>query len=262
MAGAIPILMYHRVVSEQCPAPDPEEARYGVALDEFTRQLDRMATAGYRGITVRDALAALRRGVLVQNEVALTFDDGNRSDFVHAVPLMVERGFTGTFFVTGNRVGANGGLEPAMIREMAEQGMEIGAHGQTHRFLPWLDDEEHRRELQAPKALLETIIGAPVVVFAPPGGRYSQRTVEVLREANFEAMCTSRFGVNRPGTSPFALRRFPVTDATSPGMFHAMMVGATMPLLPHYVRSGTLHALRRVLGDSAYRRLRSKLIDG
>ena len=41
-----------------------------------------------------------------------------------------------------------------------------------------------------------------------------------------------------------------------------MIEGAKTRLLSQYVRAGTLHAMRRMLGERRYKRLRSKLIDG
>ena len=262
MSRGLPILMYHRVVSDACPAPDPEEARYGVDLHAFASQLDQIREAGYRGVSVAVAMEDLRRGVLPEGAVVLTFDDGNRSDYVHATPLIVERGFSATFFVTGDRVGREDGLDAAMIRDMDARGMEIGAHGQTHRFLSTLDDREHRAELEEPKRILDEITGKATRVFAPPGGRYDRRTVVLLRELSFDAMCTSRFGYNHVSTGAFELRRLPVTRDTPPATFAALIDGAATRLLGDYVRANTLDLMRRVLGERNYARMRSTLLGG
>jgi len=262
MASGLPILMYHRVLSQRCPAPDAEEARYGVDLDAFVRQLDGIASMGYVGVGVQAVLGDLARGEVPERRVVLTFDDGNRSDYEHATPLLEERGFGATFFVTGRRIGRGDGLEEEMIEDMCRRGMEIGAHGQTHRFLSLLDEADHRHEIEAPAVRLAGITGRPVRVFAPPGGRYNRTTLQVLRAMSFDAMCTSRFGYNGAGTDRFALRRMPVTRDTEMRTFTAMVEGAVSKLLPAYLRATALDLARRVLGERNYARLRSTMLGG
>lgn len=260
MLRGLPILMYHRVESDACPVPDPEEARYAVTLEAFTRQLDRVAEAGYRGASVGEVLGGFDRDAAASDGVAITFDDGNRSDFVHAAPLLAERGFTATFFVTGNRIGRADGLEPEMIREMSEQGMEIGGHGMTHRFLTTLNDDEHRSECADIQTKLGDITGRTTTVFAPPGGRYNRRTVDILRDLSFDAMCTSRFGTNSGSEDRFELRRLPVVRTTSDERFDAMIHDTTSKLFGDYVRASMLDMTRRVLGERVYARVRSALL--
>ena len=40
--------------------------------------------------------------------VCLTFDDGNRSDFEHALPMLEQYGYSATFYICGNRIGNRG----------------------------------------------------------------------------------------------------------------------------------------------------------
>jgi hypothetical protein len=103
-----PILMYHRVVSERCPVPgnDPDESRYGVPLEQFERQLDRMEELGLTGVSVRRVHERLETGEPVPSDwVVVTFDDGNASDLIHAAPLLAAHGYDATFYVCGCSVG-------------------------------------------------------------------------------------------------------------------------------------------------------------
>jgi peptidoglycan/xylan/chitin deacetylase (PgdA/CDA1 family) len=229
--------MYHRIVSADCPVPgdDPEEARYAVALDEFRRQMGVIAAAGRRGVSMGMVLDSLdRNGRVPADWVVLTFDDGNRSDYVHALPLVKDSGFSATFFVGGDRIGADGGVEPAMLAEMATDGMEIGSHGMTHRFLTTLDETEEEDELGRSKELLERVSGVEVRVFAPPGGRIGRRGMAALRKLTYSAVCTS----------PRA-------------RFEQFVEAAAPRLLPLYARDRALRLVRRTLGESRYRRIRS-----
>ncbi|MDH3197488.1 MAG: polysaccharide deacetylase family protein [Candidatus Krumholzibacteria bacterium] len=258
--GRFPILMYHRVSSPRCPVPggDREEARYAVSLDGFARQLDAVAAAGCRGVSMETAHARLAAGEAVpRGWVVFTFDDGNRSDYEHARELLSERGFGATFYVCGNRVGADGGLSEAMIRELRADGFHIGAHGMTHRFLTALAAAEEERELEESRDRLAAILGAPVDHFAPPGGRYSGRTLSALRRLGYRAVATSDFGFNPDAGARFVYRRIPVVESTGPERFRRILTRDAMALAPLYARAGLLRAARGLLGEARYRRLRA-----
>jgi peptidoglycan/xylan/chitin deacetylase (PgdA/CDA1 family) len=259
------ILMYHRVVSPDCPIPgnDREEARYAVSLSEFEWQLKRLKDVGLEGVSVRLAHETLAAGYPVpSNQVVLTFDDGNRSDFEHARPLLGELGFSATFFVATGRVGVEGGLEPDMLRAMVGDGLDVGSHGMTHRFLTGLSAEEEEEELRRSKEVLEDLTGAGVEYFAPPGGRIGQRGVAALKRLRYRAVCTSEFGLNDRDKFRFAYKRIPVVASTSRSRFDDFLSGSAARLFPLYVRNGVLRVARGVLGEKWYGKLRSKGVKG
>lgn len=255
--GRFPVLMYHRIESARCPVTEPEERPWAVGRETFERQLDRMSELGRVGVSMADVHDRLAGGGEVPPDwVAITFDDGNRSDHDEAVPLLAIRGFRATFFVCGRRAGSGGELTPEMIRTMRAAGMHIGSHAMTHRFLTSLSGEDEAAELRESRALLESIAGVPVTHFAPPGGRWSSRTARALREAGYTAVSTSVFGFNDPRGARFAYRRLPVVRATSAANFDAMVLGRRERLWPAYARALALKLARGVLGETLYGRAR------
>jgi peptidoglycan/xylan/chitin deacetylase (PgdA/CDA1 family) len=252
--------MYHRIVSQDCPVPegDLEEARYAVDLNEFRWQMQRIFESGRRGVSVRMVHESFARGGCVPSDwVVLTFDDGNLSDFVHAVPTMKELDFSATFFVGGERVGAEGGLAPDMLAQMTADGMDIGSHGMTHRFLTSLSAQEEEEEMVASKGLLERVAGAEVMFYAPPGGRIGRRGIAALRRLTYSAVCTSVFGFNGCAERKFEYRRIPVTAFTPRARFGDFVDAAVPRLASLYARDRVLRLARTVLGESGYRRLRT-----
>jgi len=255
--GRFSALMYHRIVSTLCPAEDPEEARYAVPLESFRAQLDAIASSGARAVSMRDVHDRLDGGGEVPTTwVALTFDDGNHSDFVHARPLLLERGFCASFYVCGNRVGAEGGLERDMLAGMSADGFHIASHGMTHRFLSNLDDGEEAAELEESRDLLSGATGQTVDHFSPPGGRYTARTMVTLKRLGYRAVATSDFGLNQTRGQRFRYRRIPIMNTTSIPRFYKMISGRPARLLPDYARALVLRSLRSALGEAGYRRLR------
>lgn len=103
-------------------------------------------------------------------------------------------------------------LGRAQVRELADQGVEIGGHTVTHPILAAVPDERAQAEILAGKQELETITGRPVTVFAYPNGKpqrdYLTNHVAMVRSAGFELAVTTTNGVATPATDIFQLPRF------------------------------------------------------
>lgn len=264
-AKSFPILMYHRIRSDRCPVPgdDLEESRYAVELAAYQWQMEYLVSKGYRGISVGHAMSLWTEGVIPSvRDVVITFDDGNHSDYEHALPVLQEHGFGATFFIGGDRIGVDGGLTEEMIKDMNTRGMEIGSHGMTHRFLSLLNEDEQRSECEQIHETLGRIIAQPIRYFAPPGGRYDALTISILRDLGYRAVCTSRLGYNAPDADPFELRRIPVMRATTPAMFRGIIERSKRVMLPAYARARTLGFMRSLINENLYKKLRRVLIRG
>lgn len=149
---------------------EPGEAHYWVGVPEFLRILD----------TVADMPG-----------VALSFDDGNRSDVEVALPALVERGLGATFFALAGRLDDPASLDAADLRELRASGMTIGSHGWAH--VPWrgLTDDDGRREFVDARTALAEASGGAVTEVALPLGRYDRETLRRLADAGYDAVYTS-----------------------------------------------------------------------
>jgi peptidoglycan/xylan/chitin deacetylase (PgdA/CDA1 family) len=256
MAGRFPVLMYHRIESAACPVTAPQERRWAVPVATFEEQMRRLGDAGRSGVSMEQVHRTLSAGQPVPpGWVGITFDDGNRSDHRHALPVLVRHGFSATFFVCGERVGHE--LTRDHLRELHAAGMHIGSHAMTHRFMSTLGAAEERDELVGSRRLLEDALGSPVVHFAPPGGRWSGRTRDALKEAGYVAVSTSRYGFNAANTPRFAYCRLPVVSATDWETFEAMAAAQPHRLWKGYARAAVLGAARGILGEKSYAHARA-----
>lgn len=78
--------------------------------------------------------------------------------------LLDERNVTGTFFVVGEVAEA----QPALVREVAARGHEVGLHAYRHVPLTEVEPATFREETARGKAVLEDLAGAEVVGFRAP----------------------------------------------------------------------------------------------
>jgi peptidoglycan/xylan/chitin deacetylase (PgdA/CDA1 family) len=257
-ASGILFLMYHEIESPGRPLSnsDPGYVRYVVKEAELRRQLDAIRAAGFRGVTVGEALENLRRGS--HDCVALTFDDGSETDLLTAAPMLRDAGCNATFFLVVGLLGTASFLNQNQLRELHTAGFEIGSHSMTHRHLADLPDDELREELQSSKGRLEQIIAAPVVHLSCPNGRWSPRVAQIAKEVGYQTISTSRVDWNSSDTDRSNLARLAVMRDTSIEEFSGIIAGAG--LAHHRRKSAILGLAKRTLGNSFYDKLRSMLL--
>ncbi|MBN1212552.1 MAG: polysaccharide deacetylase family protein, partial [candidate division Zixibacteria bacterium] len=107
------------------------------------------------------------------------------------------------------------------IKEMAEFGVQFGAHTCSHINLSHADEELIRREITASKEVIQTRLGREIKGFAypygydPPG--YA-RLIPLLRELGFDYACTSWWGNNPEDTELYLLFRNSLPLIISPAL--------------------------------------------
>jgi len=98
----IPILTYHRF-ADSCTSP------LCVPTRVFDRQMKYLKEHGYSVLTPAELLAFLEyRQGLPKKSVLITMDDGYRSVYNVAYPILKKYGFTATLFIYTDFVGASG----------------------------------------------------------------------------------------------------------------------------------------------------------
>lgn len=100
--------------------------------------------------------------------VILNFDDGRESQFVHAKPILDKFGFKATFYIVCNYVENKPGfMDWKEIKELYDEGNDIGSHSMNHANLSKLSKKEVKFEVGQSKKCLEDH-GIKVTSFAFP----------------------------------------------------------------------------------------------
>lgn len=172
------VLNFHGL-GEPGPAIEQDERPYWVAIERFEAIL---------------AFVAPRA-----EAIAITFDDGNASDVVHALPLLVRHGLKADFFVVSERIGQSGYLSAADILDLRRAGMGIGSHGMRHVKWTSLPDDELALHVSRSLQALSDILAEPMRSVAIPFGAYDRRVLAVLRREGVTRAYTSDRGPVLPG---------------------------------------------------------------
>ena len=255
MTQARVFLMYHEieVPGRALCDSDPGYVRYVVKEDDFRQQISWLKQKNIRGFSVDQALASD-----APDGVVFTFDDGCATDLTVAAPVLRETGFSASFYITLGFLGRPGYMSREQVRELGDQGFDIGCHSMSHPYLSDLSRPELQHEIADAKTQLEQIIGRPVLHFSCPGGRWSALAAKVAEEAGYRSVASSRIGVNRTSSDPFNLARV------------AIMRGTPLPQFQHICRAEGLWELqlrdltrntaKQLLGNRLYDRLRSRAL--
>jgi peptidoglycan/xylan/chitin deacetylase (PgdA/CDA1 family) len=163
-------ISFHGIGTPDGPEREPGEHRYWVTESAFLRVLDLCAQ---------------------QENVRLSFDDGNASDATIALPALKERGLTADFFPIADRLGTPGNLDTDDLQALTTAGMTVGTHGAAHR--PWtkVTAADQGLELEDARARIAAATGHPVDTAACPFGAYNRHVLRALRTAGYRTVFTS-----------------------------------------------------------------------
>lgn len=107
-------------------------------------------------------------------------------------------------------------LRSQQVKTLHAAGMEIGAHTVNHPILTRISDEAVEAEIVQSKNALETLVQAPVSLFAYPNGRprqdYAAQHVAIVRKLGFRAAVATAWGAATADSDSYQLPRFTPWD--------------------------------------------------
>jgi len=225
------IFCYHRLV-DKVRAPGTE-----ITTPDFEAQMQMLKDKGITVIGMQDYLAWRRSEKAIPPRCAvISFDDGWKSQYEVAWPIMKKFGYPFTMFiytegVQGGHFGGGQAISWEQLAEMRDAGVDIEAHSATHQDLRKGYDVINKKKTSGPeyeqwlqnevvgcKQLLEQRLGIKVNCFAVPFGNYNEHVKEVARNAGYEAMFTV-YGQPLTFNSPLdSLGRYAI-EANKPKVF-------------------------------------------
>jgi peptidoglycan/xylan/chitin deacetylase (PgdA/CDA1 family) len=246
-------LMYHSV-------PDAGDAAdyFAVPHESFRSQTLQLSALGVTGVSV-EAMLARAADTPTTARVAITFDDGRADNFSNALPALVSRGMSATFFVITGRVGTRGYASWDQLRAMRDAGMSIQSHTHTHPFLSELPSAAARGELERSRELLDRELGQETTTLALPNGDAPRGwTRGDYEAAGYRWVVTSDFGPNVG--APWRVRRYTIRRETTLADLERMVMTLPSALSREGIRLGVLRVARSALGVARYARWRRRVL--
>lgn len=183
------ILNYHQLVDENSDLKN----RFTLTRSQFLKQISTIQEKNIPFVSFSDISNGLTNANV---SILLTFDDGQRSDFEIAYPILKEKGIPAAFFPIVNELEKENKMTWNELKKLAEDGFEIGSHGLSHKNLLSLKKEEIHAEISLSKRILEEKLRKSVQILAFPYGNYNKTCLQIAKENGYQHALTTKARIN------------------------------------------------------------------
>lgn len=228
------VLTYHRFGNV---SRDP----FCIGLKDFQAQMDWIARQNLAvSLTDIESFLAGKKDI-PRNAVLVTVDDGYRSLYLNALPILKQYSIPAVAFITTSNIDShsqnnysksNETIEPYLtwkeVEALAEAGIAIGSHALTHRSLGKMSLDEAYQEAVMSRESIEKNLGINVTAFAYPFGTFpdfNNSTSLILKESGYKLAFTSQHGAIVPKLDPLTLPRIKVEGGEPMWMFRLLVSG-------------------------------------
>ncbi|QDT09590.1 polysaccharide deacetylase family protein [Planctomycetes bacterium K23_9] len=209
------MLYYHRVA-------DRDPTAWSMTNRQFRRQIDWLEQ-NFDMVSMDELRRRMDNGNS-RPAMHITFDDGYAENCDEALPLLIERKIPCTYFVTLDHTSnqrpfehdAKAGYDFPVntideLKDLAGQGIEIGAHTRTHPNLGEVYNfADIYGEIVLARRELAELLKLPIRYFAFPYGlktNLNHAAAAMARADGVEAVVSAYGGYNKPGQDSFHLQR-------------------------------------------------------
>ena len=206
----VPVLNYHHFL-EDC------DSLLCIPTAVFDQQMKYLKDNGYRTVTAEDLLSFLQyRQALPKKSLMITIDDGYRSAYDIAYPILKRYGFAATFFVYTDYVGVSDkAITWDQLKEMNADRFQIGSHTISHSDLTMKRKGESEKdylariekELIDSKQIIDMKLTQDTMAIAFPFGRYDENILSLAEQAGYALGFSVEGGGNPFFSDPLRIRR-------------------------------------------------------
>ncbi len=214
LSGYATVLIYHKF-------NEPGSPSTSIPSTVFESQLRYLRENNYNVVSLSFLVSLLNEGKRIPpRTVVLTIDDGYRSVYTHAYPILKKYRVPFTLFLYMEAAGRYGDfLTTEEINEMKGDGLvTFGNHSYSHKrfarrprgmsekdYLRWIEDDLYRSEHR-----FRELIGRRPLFFAYPYGGYNRRYREIVQRHGYLAALTQDTGSVNTWTDRFLIPRDPI----------------------------------------------------
>jgi peptidoglycan/xylan/chitin deacetylase (PgdA/CDA1 family) len=183
-------LVYHKV---------SDTREWGVTTTtpkQFKTQIDGLHQLGFTFSTIKDHDPG-------KDQILITFDDGYSCIKEYAAPILESVNGAATVFAISDFAGKKNSwdyfpeskqvshMSWSELRELSDEGWEIGSHGRTHRRLINMSSERIKDELLGSKKRIEDELGTEVKTFCPPFNAWNSELIDQIEQVGYTKIAIS-----------------------------------------------------------------------
>lgn len=207
------ILMYHHI-QDVPKLANSTEKNLSLSPAKFKEEIKYLSDVGYKTATMAELF-----NDVPEQRVVLTFDDGYKDVITNAFPTLKEYGFRGVAFIIIDDVGKPGYMTWDDLKNLKNQGWEIGSHSLTHPDLEVSSKDVAQKQIVDSKRILEDKLGIKIEFFCYPAGKYNPTTISILKAAGYIGAVTIDSGSENLKSRIFELKRLRIFNSESLASF-------------------------------------------
>ncbi len=213
------IIYYHEVVKKG------EGASYQKIEEErFEAQMRYLQKNGYTSLFFSELDKPLP-----DKSVIVSFDDGFRSVYENAAPIMQKYAIKGNVYLPTAYIGSDEKFMTwDMVRSLQESGFEMQAHTHSHVDIRTLTEESMREEVEKSQEIFSKESKITPNVICLPFGAYDKRSLKLLKKiGTYKYILGSFYGSvsERKLTKGSLLPRIGISDTDTIDVFEKKLKG-------------------------------------
>ena len=197
-------IMYHRFNENKYPSTN-------IKIDIFKEHLQIIKDSSYNFLNPMD----LENNLMIpkkNKEILITIDDGFKSFYEEAWPILKKEKIPFILFISTEPVGKNGYMNWSQIKEIEKSDFGIiGHHSHTHDYLIDKTNEEFISDIEKANEIFLKNLGYIPDLFSYPFGEYSKFMKDYISQ-NFKLSFGQHSGVIDVNKDKFELPRFPINE--------------------------------------------------
>ncbi len=199
------VLMYHRFNENKYPSTN-------IKLADFVEQINLIKKNQFKFVNPNDFDNNLLNEKNTK-KILITVDDGFKSFYDHAWPILKKEEIPFIIFINTREVGTRGYMNWDQIKEIAkEQFVHIGNHGYSHEYLVDMKNDEIMNDINRATADFKNNIGYNSSFFSYPFGEYSNNLKAIVKNLGFKYAFGQHSGVVDETKDFYELPRFPINE--------------------------------------------------
>lgn len=221
---SIPVVMYHHVLSK--------ESFISSGISNFEKQMKLLYDENWKTITSEEFyLFKKKRLKLPKKSVLITFDDGWRDNYVYAYPILKKYNLKATLFIVTQWIEKASNeddcdyietkhseckslvsINPRRVictwDELKKMSDVFDYHSHTHtHYDNYFDQTSLEDEFIKSKELIKNRLGFEDKQLCWPRGIYTDESVKLATENNFEILYTTKRGINLADDNLLEIKR-------------------------------------------------------
>ncbi len=216
MKNKLTIIYYHEVVK------NGEGFSYQkIDMEKFEKQMQYLHDHGYISLKFSELA-----GEIPQKAVIVSFDDGFRTVYENAAPIMKKYGIKGNVYLPTAYIGEKPQFMDWEMVKALDGDFEFQAHTHNHVDIRTLTLEKMKEELATANGILKEKLGYESTAFCMPFGTYDKKSIKNLKTTGkYRYLLGSYYGTVKGKLTGRVLPRIGISNDDGLELFEKKLKG-------------------------------------